>query len=60
MKELKIVWTWDDLREVNPDLTDKQCGEIFDLMDSKIDVSIGVNWDVLEIFIDQYLGETSC
>ena len=58
--ELHDVWGYDDVNNVQscrdePELTDKQCKAVLELVANTFDADIGVNWDVLENAIDEVL-----
>ena len=38
-------------------LTEEQGKEILDLMEHRMDASVGMNWDVIDILTDEYLRE---
>lgn len=63
---ISITWTIDDVKEVDADrcdpsgedpLTDDECRKVLWLADQNHDANIGINWDVLEVWIDQLRAE---
>jgi hypothetical protein len=51
------VWHIDDVRALRPDLSDKQCMEVLLQCERKHDATIGINWDVLQIWADELFPE---
>lgn len=51
---ISITWGISDVKEVRPDLTDKQAREVLSEAKRKHDASIGINWEVLEV-VAEYL-----
>lgn len=53
------LWCEDDVleraKERGIKLTREQARQVIDMVDSKQDCSIGINWDVLDAFIDEVL-----
>ena len=43
-------WHVDDILCRRPDLNIDQCREVLQLIDRRRDASIGINWDVIDIF----------
>jgi len=54
---IAAAWHIDDVREVRPDLTDKQCMEVLIECDRRHDAEIGINWDVLRCHADELFPE---
>lgn len=46
-------WHADDVKTMNPDLTDEDCWNILIYLLFDHDASIGVNWEVIEQAIDK-------
>ena len=42
--------------QLNLKITDEQVCEVMDMMDSRFDASLGMNWDVIENCINEVLG----
>lgn len=42
-----VMWHKEDVGEVRPDLTDKQCVQVMRIIKERHDASVGVNWDVI-------------
>jgi len=60
MKEtIAIVWSWEDIRDraQNNDITlDKEdCCEILEYIEENHDAIMGINWEVIDWFIEQYI-----
>jgi hypothetical protein len=51
------LWHIDDVREMRPDLSDKQCMEVLLQCERKHDATIGITWDVLRIWADDMFPE---
>ncbi len=51
--EIEISWHIDDVKSIAEDLTVKQCRQVLALAKSEHDASIGINWEVLEVWADQ-------
>jgi len=56
---ISITWCIDDVRSLAPDidLTYEQCREVLAMADNNHDASIGINWDVLRVYLDVVLDE---
>jgi hypothetical protein len=54
-----FLWGVEDIRSVKggQNLTDEQCMEILDKIQSKHDASIGVNWDVISYYVFDYVSD---
>jgi hypothetical protein len=52
-------WNIDDVREVNggEDLTDGEAQDVLELAENRFDANIGINWEVLEHYVDCVLGD---
>ncbi len=46
--EINITWGIDDVKQVDPDLTDDECREVLQNVLENHDATIGVTWDTLE------------
>lgn len=44
---LMVMWHKEDVGEVRPDLTDKQCVQVMRIIKERHDASVGVNRDVI-------------
>ncbi len=60
-----VVWTIDDIKSLkgsfdhrDVDLTDEECMEILQIVKNNHDAEIGINWEVLCFWYDDYLKET--
>ena len=62
-----IKWCIEDIKvslkdrnkELNPPLTDEDCREILNNMKSNHDATIGINWEVIDIYVDSYIDSRS-
>ena len=52
-------WHIDDVREVSgaEDLTDGEAHDVLELAQNRFDANIGINWDVLEHYVDCVLSD---
>lgn len=46
------AWTAEDVKSVDENLTDEQVANVLSLMRHKRDATIGINWDVIRVWID--------
>ena len=51
--EIAITWTIEDVKEIASDLTDNECRMVLYLAKEKHDATIGINWDVLEVWAQE-------
>ena len=51
--EIKIVWSVDDVKSIAADLTDDECRQVLSLAEKYHDATVGINWDVLEVWVDK-------
>lgn len=61
-KQISIVWDIDDVKTCGElvgfdNLTDEQCSEILEIVEDEHDATIGVNFDVIGIKIQEYMSE---
>lgn len=49
---IQITWDADDVRSLDSELTDEECSEVLKRIDKNHDANEGVNWDVLDYWID--------
>lgn len=52
-KEIAIYWHIDDVKSIRPDLNDVQAFEVLEQVKGKHDATVGINWEVLEIYADE-------
>jgi hypothetical protein len=50
---IEIRWHIDDVKSIASDLTDEECREVLRLAKRNHDATIGINWDMLEIWADE-------
>ena len=57
-KAESVKWSWEDFQGRAQDrgikLSKKKCQELLEQMIRKHDASIGINWDVLDCYIDNF------
>lgn len=58
---IALIWNIEDVVCVAEDndyeLTDDQARDVLSLLVSKHDATIGINWDVIECWIEMYLND---
>lgn len=54
---ISLVWHIDDILSLDDSLTDDEAREILQAVEHGHDASIGVNWDTLEYYIDDFKRE---
>jgi hypothetical protein len=58
MRQIKLVWSTDDVLikadEMNIDLTECDADTILETLEQKHDASIGICWDVIGCYIEQF------
>lgn len=54
--EISIKWGIEDVKDVAEDLTDNECREVLRLAKVNHDATVGINWDVLEVWADEVRG----
>jgi hypothetical protein len=63
MKTIEIIWSTDDVMMqadiMNIDLTEEQADAILENVLHYHDASVGINWDVLDFHIDNYIEENN-
>lgn len=63
MKTIEIIWSTDDVMMqaeiMNIELTEEQADVILDNIERHHDASVGINWDVIEFHIDDYIEENN-
>jgi len=55
-RQIAIVWSIEDVREVRPDLTDDQCWEALQAAKNQHDALVGLSWDTLRCVADDLFG----
>ena len=51
--EIAITWNIEDVKEIASDLTDNECRMVLYLAKDNHDATIGINWEVLELWADE-------
>jgi hypothetical protein len=52
-----IQWLYESYDEYNFQMTDEEARDILSIILSNHDASIGVNWDVIGYYIDEWISE---
>ena len=52
--EISINWHFTDVQEVDDSLTNDEARQVLQLIKHKHDANIGVNWEVIEAWIDYF------
>jgi hypothetical protein len=55
-RQIAIIWSVEDVREVRPDLDDDQCWEVLQRAGNQHDALIGLDWDMLEVHAEALFG----
>ncbi|MBI1347221.1 hypothetical protein GC163_13145 [bacterium] len=55
-RQIAIVWSTDDVRQVRPDLTDDQCWEVLQEAERQHDALLGLSWDTLACVAEDLYG----
>ena len=50
-------WHIDDVKGLNKKLTKQECRDVLNMVDRRHDANIGINWDVINCYIDQIVDE---
>jgi hypothetical protein len=50
---LASFWSIEDVKEIAPDLSDDECRDVLERVESNHDAEIGINWDVLRFHAEQ-------
>lgn len=51
--QIAIIWGIDDVQAINSKLTDEEAMNILRDVQNHHDASIGINWDVLQEYVNQ-------
>ena len=58
MDKISIIWGIDDVHNVaDQELSDDEAREVLDRAERYHDASIGINWDVLDVYVDMVIRE---
>ena len=52
--EISISWHIDDVKSLDESLSDDDCRVILQRAEHDHDATIGINWEVLQYYIDEY------
>lgn len=55
-RQIAIVWSLDDVREVRPDLTHEQCWQVLQEAERQHDALVGLSWDTLRCVAADLFG----
>lgn len=50
---LASFWSIEDVKEIAPDLSDDECRDVLERVESNHDAEVGINWDVLRFHAEQ-------
>ena len=53
-----ITWYAEDIKSQCDTLTDKQIGDVLSLIENNHDATIGVNWEVINYYIEKVTKES--
>lgn len=63
MKTIEIRWSTEDVLmqadNMNIELTEEQADDILDNIEHHHDACVGINWDVIEFHIDNYIEQNN-
>jgi hypothetical protein len=51
-RQIAIIWDVEDVQMLRPDLDDYQAMTVLDAVQNGHDANIGVNWDLIQFWID--------
>ena len=51
-RQIAIIWDVEDVQMLRPDLDDYQAMTVLDAVQNEHDANIGVNWDLIQFWID--------
>ena len=54
---ISVVWNIEDVKSLEPKVTDEQAMEVLELARDNHDANVGINWGVLEFWISQVYKE---
>jgi len=57
MTETSLNWCAEDILQENPNLTAREVEDVLSLIEYKHDPMYGVNWDTINMWIDEVLSE---
>ena len=52
--EISISWHFADIQEVDDSLTNDEARQILQLIKNNHDATVGINWEVIEAWIDYF------
>ena len=52
--EISISWHFTDIQEVDDSLTNDEAKQVLQLIKQNHDATIGINWEVIEAWIDYF------
>jgi hypothetical protein len=55
--EISISWCVEDVKSIAEDLTDDECRKVLQLAKDNHDATIGINWEVLEMWAEEVKSE---
>ena len=57
--KISISWHINDIKGQNSSLTDNQAREVLKELKRRHDACLGINWDVIDCTIEEYLSNAS-
>ncbi len=58
-RQIAIVWSIEDVKEVRPHLTDNQAWEVLQLVEQSHDANFGVSWETLDSAAQSLFGDAA-
>jgi hypothetical protein len=52
--EISITWSYEDVQQQDPTLTDDEARQVLKLMKDGHDATIGINWETIDAWIDYF------
>lgn len=56
METMTIIWSWEDVQSVRPDLNKDQCCEVLAMCDDAHDCNFGMTWGHIEAQSETLFG----
>lgn len=58
-RQIAIVWSIEDVKEVRPHLTDNQAWEVLQLVEQSHDANFGVSWETFDSAAQSLFGDAA-
>jgi hypothetical protein len=52
-RQIAVIWSTEDVRQVRPDLTDDQAWEVLKRCDERKECEISITWTFIELIADE-------